>query len=116
MKDIVDAVLRECAAAGSNRRELLSQRRDKSVVQRRHIAYLVLHEAGLSYPAIGRALGDRDHTTILHGARRARQLIRDHRVCLALYRRATMAVEALTNGGSWQPTPTELLQAEERER
>lgn len=34
----------------------------------RQIAYLRLRdETNLSYPVIGRVMGDRDHTTVMHG-------------------------------------------------
>ena len=58
--------------------ELLGPRRSKKVVAARHIAYWLLRELrpDLSYPAIGRAVGQRDHTTILSGIRRF-QVVRD---------------------------------------
>ena len=45
----------------------------------RHVSWprqefmLAAHEAGYSMPQIGRFLGSRDHTTILHGIRAARK-------------------------------------------
>lgn len=38
----------------------------------RQEAMLRMHEAGHSYPEIGRFLGGRDHTTVQHGAKMAR--------------------------------------------
>jgi hypothetical protein len=58
-------------ALGLPRGALWSRARDRQTVAIRHAACRLLHEAGLSYPAIG-AMLDRDHTTVLHGARSAR--------------------------------------------
>ena len=44
---------------------LKSQLRYKHLVRARAELYRALREAGWSYPAIGRFVGDRDHTTIL---------------------------------------------------
>lgn len=45
-------------------------------VEARHLAMFVARTAtDLSYPAIARAFGGRDHTTVLHGVRRIRKLI-----------------------------------------
>jgi hypothetical protein len=41
--------------------------RIRDLVTARHIAMYVLREAGLSYPAIAREIGHRDHTTVMHG-------------------------------------------------
>jgi len=44
--------------------------RTRSVVAARHeLMWRIREETGNSYPEIGRFLGDRDHTTILHGYR-----------------------------------------------
>ena len=52
--------------------EILSQRRAQGLVRARMIVAHVAHEyLGYSYPEIGRALGGRDHTTILHNGRQA---------------------------------------------
>ena len=47
--------------------EFRSHRRAPIFCQARMVAYYVArHDAGLSFPAIGRAF-DRDHSTIMHG-------------------------------------------------
>jgi chromosomal replication initiator protein len=47
---------------------LLGRRRSKDIVTARQMAmYLAREETGASLPQIGRALGGRDHTTVLHG-------------------------------------------------
>lgn len=49
-------------------KDLLSPRRDRILVWPRQIVmYLLRHEMNLSYPIIGRELGKKDHTTIMHG-------------------------------------------------
>jgi len=47
--------------------DLCGQSRKKDLVQARHItAYLLLNEAGLPLEEVGRLLGGRDHTSIMH--------------------------------------------------
>jgi hypothetical protein len=49
---------------------LLSERRNPAIVQPRHIAMYIAHKfTRASFPAIGRIMRGRDHTTILHGFR-----------------------------------------------
>jgi chromosomal replication initiator protein len=49
-------------------KDLLGRRRSKDIVRARQIAmYLAREETDASLPQIGRALGGRDHTTVLHG-------------------------------------------------
>lgn len=57
--------------------QLISQRRVSSVARPRQIAMYVMREVcpHLSLLAIGRLLGGRDHTTILHGIQRIEALI-----------------------------------------
>lgn len=48
--------------------EVLGQRRYKELVYPRQLAmYLMRHELSFSYPKIGKELGGKDHTTIMHG-------------------------------------------------
>lgn len=47
---------------------LLGKRRDKNIVLARHVAmYLIREETQRPWAEIGRELGNRDHTTIIHG-------------------------------------------------
>ena len=47
---------------------LTGQKRDKLTAKARHISvYLLREDAGCSYTAIGKALGDRDHTSVMRG-------------------------------------------------
>lgn len=52
--------------------DLLSQRRQAYLIRPRHIAIYLTKTLipSISYPAIGRRFGDRDHTTILYAVRK----------------------------------------------
>ncbi len=58
--------------------DLLGKRRNKELVRPRQIAmYLMRHELSYSYPKIGKALGGKDHTTVMHGVEKiTRELTR----------------------------------------
>ncbi len=57
--------------------DILSARRTANIVLPRQIAYYFCKTMTLrSLPDIGRQLGGRDHTTILHGVRKIQHLIR----------------------------------------
>lgn len=47
---------------------LIGDQRAPNIVRPRHIAYYLMRMAGYSFPNIGKACGNRDHTTILSGA------------------------------------------------
>lgn len=50
--------------------ELCSKDRHKCIAEARLVAYWLLRSATrFSFPEIGRALGGRDHTTVMHGVR-----------------------------------------------
>ncbi len=76
-----------------NRDELLSDRRTNCLVMPRHVAMYLAHVHTMqSTTAIGRALGGRDHTTVIHGLRsiQSRVLFRDPLVINALDEIANM--------------------------
>ena len=50
--------------------DITGQSRKPRFVAARQEACYLLRQAGYSYPQIGRFLGDRDHTTIVHGERK----------------------------------------------
>ncbi|MDM8352882.1 helix-turn-helix domain-containing protein [Brevundimonas diminuta] len=60
--------------------QMIGQQRVTSVARPRQIAMYVMREVcpHLSLPTIGRILGGRDHTTILHGVQRIEALIHTH--------------------------------------
>lgn len=48
--------------------DLLGRRRNKEIVRPRQIVmHLLYNELGISYPDIGKIMGGKDHTTIMHG-------------------------------------------------
>ena len=55
--------------------DLTSKRRSRSIVRPRHIAMALARElTNRSFPEIGTAFGDRDHTTVLYGCRQVEKL------------------------------------------
>lgn len=65
-----------CSVWGISMIDLISERRTKNLMMPRQSAYaLACHLTTCSLPAIGRAMGGRDHTTILHGKNKLAPLI-----------------------------------------
>ncbi|HEV2127509.1 MAG TPA: chromosomal replication initiator protein DnaA [Thermomicrobiales bacterium] len=63
--DVLRAV---CAEFGMEEKDLLGRARKREIVRPRHVAmYLLREETESSLVEIGRTLGGRDHTTVLHG-------------------------------------------------
>ena len=54
-------------------KEIMSPNQQRHVAHARFAAYVALRDRGLSMPQIGRFF-KRDHTTVLHGIRRAKEL------------------------------------------
>jgi len=79
LDDVLDAV---AAELGVSRAELVARDRRPAVASARQLAmYLGRELTEASLPQIGRALGGRNHTTVLHALRRVeRQLDRDEAV------------------------------------
>ena len=51
--------------------DLLGKKRTKEIViPRQVIMYLLRHEAGISFPEIGKLMGGKDHSTIMHGCKK----------------------------------------------
>ncbi|HET7486511.1 MAG TPA: helix-turn-helix domain-containing protein [Acidimicrobiales bacterium] len=71
-KEADEAIAAVAAAFGIAPEELLGPRRTRRVVDARQVSMYVLRELGLSYPAIGAALGGRDHTTAMHAVAQVR--------------------------------------------
>lgn len=55
--------------------KLLSPCREKDVVEARWAVMYAARQARCSYPSIARALYLKDHTTVIHGVERARELM-----------------------------------------
>ena len=61
---------RLCRALHVARADIMADRRGQRIVFARHaVMYWLCRRTGLSLPQIGRRLGGRDHTTILHAKR-----------------------------------------------
>jgi len=75
----IDDILRTVSKHyGVNRGDLLSGRRNRSIVRPRQIGmYLAKMLTSRSLPEIGRRFGNRDHTTVLHAIRKIEQLMSD---------------------------------------
>ena len=75
----IDDILRTVSKHyGVNRSDLLSGRRNRSIVRPRQIGmYLAKLLTSRSLPEIGRRFGNRDHTTVLHAIRKIEQLMSD---------------------------------------
>ena len=73
----VHAIVASVAEAwGVTETDVLSARRTSKVVRPRQVAMFLAKELTLrSLPDIGRRIGGRDHTTVLHGVRRIGELI-----------------------------------------
>ena len=78
------ALLGVCSeVTGISLLDLCSNRRTLAVVKSRQIAYWLARSFTLlSYPGIGRRLGDRDHTTVMHGCKRVDAVIAYYGVAL----------------------------------
>jgi chromosomal replication initiator protein len=50
--------------------DIVSSKRNKEIIKPRHVAMYILYNiVGLSFPEVGRELGGKDHTTIMHGCK-----------------------------------------------
>lgn len=58
-----------CDEYGLTVEELQGRGRTYRVAHPRQLLMLILHRGGLSMPVTGRAVGNRDHTTVLHAVR-----------------------------------------------
>lgn len=73
---ITDIQREVCSFFKVSKKDLLSHRRNRSIVRPRQIGmYLAKVLTERSLPEIGRRFGDRDHTTVLHAVRKVTALI-----------------------------------------
>jgi chromosomal replication initiator protein len=76
--DVVDAVTKHFGVA---RNALLSASRERSISLPRQVAmYLMREEARASLPRIGEYLGNRDHSTVMHGCERIAAEVKNENV------------------------------------
>lgn len=85
------------AMFGDSVEELVGRSRRKPLVTTRQIAMYVFREAtDLSFPAIGREFGGRDHTTIIHAVDKISALMKERR---EIYDQVTELMQAIRGGG-----------------
>lgn len=70
--------LEVCAKHKVSFKQITSPFRSRETCAARHeVFWRLRHETLMSYPAIGRRFGGRDHTTVLHGVRKHEQRMRE---------------------------------------
>ena len=86
--------------------ELCGKSRSRPLVTARQVAMYVLREmTDFSYPAIGRAFGDRDHTTVMHAVSKISDLMRERRT---IYEQVTELMHRIrTDGRSLDARPVD---------
>jgi chromosomal replication initiator protein len=73
--EFLDAV---CRHLGLTPETVTSQKRDHDLSYARHLAmYLIRQDAGLTYAAIAKLLGKKDHSTVVHGCTQVARDLRD---------------------------------------
>lgn len=76
--------------------EIMGQRRHRPLVTARQIAMYVFRElTDLSYPAIAREFGGRDHTTVIHAVDKIGSLMGDRR---QIYEQVTELIQRIRSG------------------
>lgn len=73
----LDNIIREVESEyGISYNDLKGAKRSLKTAHARHVVFYVAKETtGLSFPEIGRRMGGKDHTTILHGHRRVSKIV-----------------------------------------
>lgn len=66
----ITEIVEDCAARiGVSTEDILSRRKSNEIAHARQFAATVLRARGSSYPAVGRILGGRDHSTMMHAVK-----------------------------------------------
>lgn len=77
-------------------RDLVGKARFKWLIPARFAAYKALRMRGWSYPRIAKLVGDRDHSSVMHGCDRAEYMMeRDPEYAAKINELATFKLEAL---------------------
>ena len=80
---------------GFSNEELMGGSRRRPLVTARQVAMYIFRElTDLSYPAIAREFGGRDHTTVIHGVEKIRNLMPERR---EIYDQVTALISAVRN-------------------
>ena len=84
LREIIDAVCDEFELPMS---DILSSRRTKDIIIPRQIVmYLAKQLTPMSFPAIGRLIGGRDHSTVMHGCAAIERKMEDQEVAYRIDR------------------------------
>lgn len=76
MRTISDYIAKAAEVFEVSTTDMLGERQTKPISRARWSVMLVLRDKrGMSYPAIGSKLGDRDHSTVIHGINRAKAIM-----------------------------------------
>ena len=91
----IDAIQQEvCRYSGISMAELKGDRRTKRVVVPRQVAmYLARELTDASLPAIGRAFGGRDHTTVIYAVQKVQRQMADEGEVFAAVKTLTMRLK-----------------------
>lgn len=85
-------------AFGFSEEELKGSSRKRPVVTARQVAMYVIRElTDLSYPAIGKAFGDKDHTTVMHSVEKIETLMSHNR---EIYNQVSDILSKIRGGAS----------------
>lgn len=88
-----------CGASNIPLEHIMGPSRDADVVAVRHMLWYILHDhMGHSYPHLAR-LYDRDHTTVIHGAKKMRGTDAAERVLTEVRRVAPDLIKERLTGG-----------------
>lgn len=101
---------------GLPKEAMTNSARYRSVARPRQIAMYLIREMcpHMSYPGIGRLMGGRDHTTVLHGVRKITELLKsdpDLIVDVDDIRIAAKAMHPLRNPVIWEAYGEAMRQA-----
>lgn len=95
--NVKQEIIKECAYLfGLDVEELVGRSHMQHICKARFALYKAFHLRGWSYSAVGRAIGGRDHTTIINGIARAEYWMeKDPRYARRIERLVTMQPERL---------------------
>lgn len=70
-----------CNLYGVTKGDVLSSRRQKEIVDARHVYFWIARKfTTCSFPLIGRHCGNKDHSTVMHGARKVDLLFPEYQL------------------------------------
>ena len=77
MDVVIDTV---CQHYQVSKKEVLGEDRRQNIALARQVAmYLCRHMLGLSYPALGRSFGGKDHSTVIYSVKKIHEIQEDEK-------------------------------------